>query len=237
MSISIETVIALLEREVAGFAVPVVDLIAVQTGDPYRVLVATILSARTKDGVTAKAAERLFKKAPNLDSLACLSEQQLEKLIFPVGFYKNKARYLSRLPEDLAAMFGGRIPDTVEDLTELPGVGRKTANLVVAVAFGKPAICVDTHVHRIMNIWGYVETKNPFETEMALRQRLPKKYWIRINSILVAFGQEICRPVRPHCDRCVIGEQCPKFGVTARKKGKGQKAKGKYQIAKVKGED
>jgi endonuclease III len=141
--------------------VPVVDLIAVQTKDPYKVLVATILSARTKDEVTSKAANRLFKKAPDLSSLALLSEAALAKLIYPVGFYKTKAKHLEKLPDVLADLFNSVIPDEIDSLIKLPGVGRKTANLVVAVAFKKPAICVDTHVHRIMNIWGYVNTKPP----------------------------------------------------------------------------
>ena len=145
------------------YTVPVVDLIAVQTKDPFKVLVATILSARTKDETTAQASKRLFKKASNVKELTKLTEQEVEKLIFPVGFYKNKARYLTELPGALEA-FGGKIPDEIDELVKLPGVGRKTANLVRAVAFKKPAICVDTHVHRIMNIWGYVTTKTPLET-------------------------------------------------------------------------
>lgn len=217
MDFPLEEVLQKLRREVAGYAVPIVDLIAVQTKDPYKVLVATILSARTKDETTAKAAARLFREAPDLAGLAALSEEHLARLIFPVGFYKNKAGFLARLPGVLAREFGNRIPDAVEPLTRLPGVGRKTANLVVAVAFKKPAICVDTHVHRIMNIWGYVATKTPLETEMALREKLPPQHWLTINSTLVAFGQGTCRPVAPHCDRCVIAEYCPQIGVTPRK--------------------
>lgn len=216
MSIDINHFITTLAREAEKYQVPVVDLIAVQTRDPFKVLVATILSARTKDETTAKAASRLFKKVTDLDSLASLDEATIAKLIYPVGFYKNKAKYLKELPAALD-QFGSRIPETVEELVTLPGVGRKTANLVVAVAFNRPAICVDTHVHRIMNIWGYVETKSPLETEMNLRRKLPEKYWIKINSILVAFGQATCKPVRPHCDRCVIEKYCPKIGVTPRK--------------------
>lgn len=217
MQFSIAKVLQILSKEVAGYAVPIVDLIAVQTNDPYKILVATILSARTKDETTAKAAARLFKEAPDLTALAGLSEERLAKLIFPVGFYKNKAGFLARLPGVLASEFGNRIPDEVEALTRLPGVGRKTANLVVAVAFRKPAICVDTHVHRIMNIWGYVTTKTPLETEMALRKKLPPQYWLTINSTLVAFGQGTCKPVAPHCDRCVIAQYCPQIGVKPRK--------------------
>ena len=217
MSIDINKIITTLAREVEKYQVPVVDLIAVHTKDPFKVLVATILSARTKDEVTSKASAKLFKKVPDLESLAKLSEAELAKLIYPVGFYKNKAGYLAKLPAALKELFNGTIPDDVESLTKLPGVGRKTANLVVAVAFNKPAICVDTHVHRIMNIWGYVKTKTPLETEMALRQKLPAEYWIRVNSILVAFGQGTCKSVRPHCDRCIIASQCPQIGVIPRK--------------------
>ncbi|MCK4838736.1 MAG: exodeoxyribonuclease III [Desulfobulbaceae bacterium] len=217
MPIDIDQFITTLEQEVRDYQVPVVDLIAVQTNDPYRILVATILSARTRDEVTAKAATRLFKEAPDLDSLAGLSEERLAELIKPVGFFRNKAGFLAKLPESLDREFNGKIPETVEQLCKLPGVGRKTANLVVAVAFKKPAICVDTHVHRIMNIWAYVQTATPLATEMALRRQLPEKYWLKINSILVAFGQGTCKSQRPHCDRCVLGDSCPKIGVTPRK--------------------
>ncbi|MCW5202986.1 exodeoxyribonuclease III [Desulfobulbus sp. US1] len=213
----IEFVITALEQEVVDYAVPVVDLIAAQTKDPLKVLLATILSARTKDEVTAAAAKRLFAKADSLEALERLSLEELEKIIYPVGFFRNKAKYLANLPEVMKREFNGRIPDTVDELVKLPGVGRKTANLVVAVAFNKPAICVDTHVHRIMNLWGYVETTTPLQTEMALRAKLPEKYWITINSLLVAFGQGICKPRAPHCDRCVIAEDCPQLGVTPRK--------------------
>jgi exodeoxyribonuclease-3 len=212
----IDLILDILAKEVASYKVPVVDLIAVQSEDPYQVLVATILSARTKDETTAAAAARLFRKAPDLQSLAALSEEEIAGLIYPVGFFRSKAGYLARLPAAVERL-GGAIPDNVERLLELPGVGRKTANLVVSVAFHKPAICVDTHVHRIMNIWGYVETKTPLETEMALRQKLPEKHWLRVNSILVAFGQGTCRPVAPHCDRCVLLPYCPQIGVTPRK--------------------
>lgn len=214
---NIETFLEILEKEVAGYQVPVVDLIAVQTKDPFKVLVATILSARTKDEVTAEASERLFKQAGTVEDLAKLDPGTLEKIIFPVGFYKNKARYLAALPGKMAADFDSRVPNTMEGLLTLPGVGRKTANLVLAQAFGIPAICVDTHVHRIMNIWGYVETKTPEQTEMALRKKLPEKYWIPVNSLLVAFGQGTCRPVAPHCDRCVLAEKCLRLGVKPRK--------------------
>ncbi len=212
----ISTFLDAIEEEVKDYRVPVVDLISAQTKDPFRILVATILSARTKDETTAEAATRLFNVAPDSASLSRLSENEISKLIYPVGFYKSKAGYLKKLPEALKE-FGGRVPDEIDSLVKLPGVGRKTANLVVSTGFGKPGICVDTHVHRIMNIWGYVKTKTPLETEMTLRKKLPKKYWILVNRILVAFGQGTCKPVAPHCDRCVVKAICPQTGVKPRK--------------------
>ncbi len=216
MTIDIDRFLKTVAAAIRDKQVPVVDLIAVQTKDPFKVLVATILSARTKDEVTAKASARLFKYAPNPDSLATLSEEKITSLIYPVGFYKTKAKHLTMLPERLK-QFGGKVPDSIEELITLPGVGRKTANLVVSVAFRKPAICVDTHVHRIMNIWQYVETDTPLKTEMALRAKLPEKHWIGVNSILVSFGQSICRPVSPHCDICPLDDECPKNGIRPRK--------------------
>jgi len=214
-AIDITTFLTIVAEYVRDKQVPVVDLIAVQTNDPFKVLVATILSARTKDETTAQAAARLFKKAETPEELAQLSTDQIEKLIHPVGFFRNKAKYLAQLPESLG-QFGNRVPETIEELVRLPGVGRKTANLVRSVAFGKPAICVDTHVHRIMNIWCYVETDTPLQTEMALRAKLPEAHWITVNSILVAFGQSLCKPVRPHCDICPLLDSCPQRGVTPR---------------------
>ena len=217
MEFPIEKAITLLKKEVQGYQVPVVDLIAAQTKDPFKVLVATILSARTKDEVTAAACRRLFKRIDQPEDLASLSVAELEKIIYPVGFFRNKAQYLFQLPAVLQERFDGQIPDDVDSLVKLPGVGRKTANLVVAVAFGKKAICVDTHVHRIMNIWGYVTTSTPLQTEMALREKLPEQYWIRFNSILVAFGQGTCKPVSPNCDRCILLDICPQIGVKPRR--------------------
>ncbi len=216
MTINIDLFLKKVAEIVVDKKVPVVDLIAVQTKDPFKVLVATILSARTKDETTAKAAARLFKKAPDAQSLAELSEKEIEKLIYPVGFFRNKAGYLTKLPKALES-FEGQIPSTIDELITLPGVGRKTANLVVCVAFEIPAICVDTHVHRIMNIWEYVDSPNPLKTEMALRKKLPKKHWLSVNSLLVAFGQSICKPIAPHCDACSLRNECPKNGVKPRR--------------------
>lgn len=217
MTIDIERFLQVVAKVVKNQKVPVVDLIAVQTKDPYKILVATILSARTKDETTAKAAAALFEQAPSLQQLANLSEKVIEKLIYPVGFYKNKTKYLKQLPFALEK-FGDIVPDTIDELLTLPGVGRKTANLVVCVAFKKPAICVDTHVHRIMNIWQYVQTSTPEQTEKALRNTLPGKHWMTVNSLLVAFGQYLCRPVGPRCDECPLVQECPQHGVKPRKK-------------------
>ncbi|MCL2789705.1 MAG: exodeoxyribonuclease III [Desulfobulbus sp.] len=216
MTFPLQDVLALLKKEVQEYQVPVVDLIAAQTSDPFKILVATLLSARTKDEVTAAASRRLFARAGTVEELARLTVEELEQLIYPVGFYRNKARFLKQLPMVLQERFFGAIPQDIDALVSLPGVGRKTANLVLAVAFGKAAICVDTHVHRIMNIWGVVKTATPLQTEMALRRILPEQSWAEVNSILVAFGQGTCTPVRPHCDRCVVTSWCPRMGVTPR---------------------
>lgn len=216
MPIDIDSFLDTVARAVAESRTPVVDLIAVQTRDPFRILVATILSARTRDEVTAVAADRLFRVADTAEKLARLAEAEIAKLIHPVGFYSSKAGYLKNLPKALEK-FGGQVPESIDDLVTLPGVGRKTANLVRSVAFGKAAICVDTHVHRIMNIWGYVDTDSPLKTEMALRRVLPERHWLRVNSLLVAFGQSICRPVGPRCDACPLLGRCPQRGVTPRK--------------------
>lgn len=210
--VDIDTVYRILSRHVPGYRVPVVDLIEMQTGDKFMVLVSTILSARTKDEVTEGASERLFSRARNPEELRMLSVREIEDLIRPVNYYKTKAANLKRLPDALEE-FGGEIPGSIEELVRLPGVGRKTANLVVAVAFRRPAVCVDTHVHRIMNRLGYVKTKTPLETEMALRKKLPRKYWITINSMLVAFGQNLCRPLSPRCGECPIYKHCNRVGV------------------------
>lgn len=211
--VNISKIHQILSEEFKSYNAPVVDLIKIQTNDPFKVLVATILSARTNDRTTVNACKKLFLKVNKIDDLNKFSKKEIEKMIYPVGFYHNKAIHLKELPFVLKEKFDNKIPQTVDELVELPGVGRKTANLVVAIAFEKPAVCVDTHVHRIMNIFGYVKTKTPFETEMALRKKLPVKYWTTINSILVAHGQHICRPISPQCSKCKIEKLCPKIGV------------------------
>tara|TARA_Y100000310_G_C20689623_1_gene821373 strand:+ start:834 stop:1481 length:648 start_codon:yes stop_codon:yes gene_type:complete len=209
---NIDKVYKILKKEVVNYDVPVVDIIHVQTKDPFKVLLTTILSARTKDKVTHLAAKKLFTKVENIKDLEKISRKELEKLIYPVGFYKTKAKNLKTLPRALKE-FDNKIPETVEELIKLPGVGKKTANLVVSVAFDKHAIAVDTHVHRIMNRLGYIKTKTPHETEMRLRKKLPKKYWKTINSILVAFGQNTCKPISPFCSRCPVYNQCKRVKV------------------------
>lgn len=204
-----------LKKEFEAHSAPIIELIEAQTHDPFCVLVGTILSARTKDACTAGAVKRLFATAKKRNpfrftpgDLRRLTVRQIEKLIFPVGFYHDKARHLKALPDVLDEKFGGVLPHTVEELCELPGVGRKTANLTVAVGFNLPAICVDVHVHRICNWLKLVKTSKPVETEMALRKILPIKYWKTWNSHLVSFGQTRCDPVRPKCDGCPIARYC-----------------------------
>jgi len=209
-----------LKKEFKAHASPIIELIEAQTHDPFCVLVGTILSARTKDACTAGAVRRLFAAhRPSKDDVAFapadlerLTQKEIEKLIFPVGFFRDKARHLKELPGVLREKFGGVLPHTVEELCELPGVGRKTANLTVAVGFDLPAICVDVHVHRITNRLGLVKTKTPFDTEMALRKILPVRYWKTWNSHLVSFGQTRCAPRNPKCADCPIAKHCPVAG-------------------------
>jgi endonuclease III len=205
--------LGILKKEAPRWGAPVVTLISVQSKDPFRTLVGCVLSLRTKDEVTADAARRLFACAATPRAVLELAPASLERLIYPVGFYRTKARTIHGICRELIGRFGGRVPDTIEALLGLKGVGRKTANLVVTQAFRKPGICVDTHVHRISNRWGLVATKTPEATEMALRAVLPRRYWIDYNTILVAFGQKICRPVSPWCSRCPVEADCPKVGV------------------------
>lgn len=202
-----------LAKEFKKHRMPVVDLIEAQTKDPFKVLLTTIMSARTKDETTAAAALRLFEIVKEPSDLLKISTEDLEKIIFPVGFFRDKARHLKRLPLELEENFGGQIPQDVEDLVKLPGVGRKTANLVVAVAFNKPAVCVDIHVHRIFNRLGYLTTKTPLDTEMKLREIFPRKYWTTFNSFFVSFGQHTCVPVKPRCSECPVIQYCSRVGV------------------------
>lgn len=184
-----------------------------KTRDPFRLLVACVISLRTKDPVTAQAAARLFAVAPDASSLAQLPAQRIAELIYPAGFYRTKGRQLQQLAQTLVEKWGGHVPKTREELMSLPGVGRKTANLVLGLGFGIPAICVDTHVHRIANRLGLVRTKRPEQTEVALERVLPQHFWIPINDLLVTFGQNVCTPVSPRCSRCPVAFRCPKVGV------------------------
>ncbi len=192
---------------------PIITFIANRGATPFEVLVSTLLSLRTKDEVTSVAAQRLFAAARTPQAMLKLSPQEIETRIYPVGFYPTKARRLLSISRILLDRYGGNVPDTLEALTALPGVGRKTANLVLVEGFNIPAICVDTHVHRISNRIGYVKTKNPDKTEQALRKQLPKRHWIRYNELLVAFGQVLCRPISPFCSRCPVADMCPRIGV------------------------
>jgi endonuclease-3 len=181
--------------------------------DPWAVLASTIISLRTKDEVTIVASERLLKKAPSPAALHKMTNAAIEKLIYPAGFYRNKAASLKKIAAILLEQYKGKVPAKMEELLSLPGVGRKTANLVLNEAFDIDAICVDIHVHRISNRCGWLSGSTPEETEMILREILPKKYWKRINYLLVLYGQKLCRPVSPYCSRCVIGKQCARRGV------------------------
>ncbi|MBI2154650.1 MAG: endonuclease III [Candidatus Rokubacteria bacterium] len=182
--------------------------------DPFRILIACLLSLRTKDETTGPAAERLFALAHTPEGMLRLTPRQIERAIFPVGFYRTKARVILGVCRDLLARFGGRVPDDLDTLLTLKGVGRKTANLVVTVAFGKPGVCVDTHVHRISNRLGFVRTKTPEQTELALRRKLPPRHWIDLNDLLVTFGQNVCQPISPRCSTCPVRALCPRVGVT-----------------------
>ena len=190
-------------------------VVAEQTRDPFRVLIACILSLRTQDTTTGPAAARLFALADTPRRMLELTPRRIERTIYPVGFYRTKARVVLRICRDLLARFGGQVPDDIDALITLHGVGRKTANLVVTMGYGKPGICVDTHVHRISNRLGYVKTRTPEETEMALRAKLPRQYWIGYNDLLVGFGQNVCTPLSPRCSICPVHALCRRIGVTS----------------------
>ncbi len=205
--------VSLIKKVVAKWATPAVTIVA-RTKDPYRVLISCILSLRTQDRTTGEASARLFKLADNPKKMLKLTPEVIEKAIYPVGFYRNKAKALIEISKMLVDVYGGNVPDEIDELLKLPGVGRKTANLVVTIGYGKPGICVDTHVHRITNRWGYVRTKTPEQTEMALRDKLPKRYWIEIHDLLVTFGQNQCKPISPLCSTCLVFDFCDRVGVT-----------------------
>ena len=178
--------------------------------DPYLVLIGCILSLRTNDRTTYPATLRMLELAKTPQEMMNVNEKDLAKAIYPVGFYENKAKQIIKLSKQIVEQLDGKIPDEIDDLCKFKGVGRKTANLVLARGFNKPAICVDVHVHRIFNRLGYVQTKNPEETEFALREKLPKKYWIDINTLIVTHGQNVCKPINPKCSECPIEDCCEK---------------------------
>ncbi len=210
----IHKIVKVLATETPKWDVPIVTLVAETSRDPFKVLISTVLSLRTKDETTAEASKKLFKLADNPADMIKLSEKEIIKAIYPVGFYKTKAKNIRSICHDLISKYGSKVPDDIDELLKLNGVGRKTANLVVTLGYDKPGICVDTHVHRISNRFGYIKTKTPDETETALRKKLPKEHWIDYNSLLVSFGQHLCRPISPFCSRCPVIKFCDRVGVT-----------------------
>lgn len=204
--VNMEKIVALLKAAEQ----PRSDFVKLMDGfkDPFIVLIACILSLRTNDKTTYPATLRMLKLGKTPEDFAKLDPKVLEKAIYPVGFYANKAKQIVELSKELVEKYNSKVPDEIEELVKFNGVGRKTANLVLSEGFHKPAICVDVHVHRISNRLGYVKTKNPEETEFALRKKLPQKYWIDINSLLVTHGQNICKPINPKCEQCPIKEYC-----------------------------
>ncbi len=209
----IHAVLRLVKRECRKWEEPIVGAVAKESQDPFQILIACVLSLRTKDQTTAAASQRLFALARDPTTMLKLPLRRLEQAIYPVGFYRNKAKHIRLISQKLLSEFHGRVPDTIEDLLTLKGVGRKTANLVVTVGFKKSGICVDVHVHRICNRWGYIRTKNPEQTEQVLRQKLPRRYWITFNDWLVPFGQNLCKPVSPYCSLCPVQRFCQRVGV------------------------
>jgi len=205
-------ILRLIKTQIRTFVVPSVTQFS-KSGDPYRVLISCLLSLRTKDRTTIQASQRLFKIADKPESMIKLTAGRIRKLIYPVGFYRNKSKIILNLSKKLLEDFSGKVPGTLNALLGLKGVGRKTANLVLGLGFGIPAICVDTHVHRISNRLGWVKTNNPEETESALQEIIPRGEWIELNTLLVSFGQNICLPVSPFCSKCNVYGFCKRIGV------------------------
>jgi len=209
---TVQRIIETLKKEKGKFKKTAISEIQ-ETKDPFRVLISCLLSLRTKDGVTLKASKRLFLVAKTPEEFLNLSTKKIEELIYPVGFYRVKAKRIKEISKILIERFGGKVPDNLEELLTLPGVGRKTANIVITQGFNKYGIAVDTHVHRVSNRLGLVKTKTPEETEMELRKIIPKKYWIEFNDLFVSFGQNICTPISPKCSICPISKYCNKVGI------------------------
>ncbi len=209
----ISKALEIIKEEYPKYRPPLISEMILKRKDPFRILIGTILSLRTKDEVTSEASKRLFQEADTPEGILALTTDRIQELIYPVGFYRNKASTLHSVCKDLLDRFDGEVPAELDDLLSMKGVGRKTANLVITMGYDKPGICVDTHVHRISNRFGYVETKTPDETEMALRNKLPLDLWIEINDLLVVWGQNICKPVSPLCSQCVVNGICERVGV------------------------
>ena len=211
----IHAAMRVVKREIRRWQEPVVGVIARESNrDPFLILISCLLSLRTKDKTTDEASHRLFALARTPAAMLKLPLKKIERAIYPVGFYRTKAKSIHQICDRLLDAYGGTVPDSIDELVTLPGVGRKTANLVVTVGYGKPGICVDIHVHRISNRWGYIKTKTPEESEQALRDTLPKRYWITFNDLLVPYGQNLCQPVSPFCSRCKLTDYCDRIGVT-----------------------
>lgn len=209
----LHTAISILREEYRFWKTPAVTIVAQCERSPFKVLVSCIISLRTKDEVTALASKRLFDRAGTPELMQSVPVDEVAGLIYPAGFYRTKALQIVDISKRLMGEYEGTVPDEIDELLKFKGVGRKTANLVVTLAYGKPGICVDTHVHRICNRWGYVSTKTPAETEMVLRKKLPVEYWIEINDLLVAFGQNHCYPLSPRCSVCRLADICARVGV------------------------
>ncbi len=211
----IHAAIRIVKREIRQWQEPVVGVVArASRRDPFRILISCLLSLRTKDKTTSEASATLFALAHEPASMLKLPLKKIERAIYPVGFYRTKAKSIHAICRRLLDVYGGVVPDSIDELVTLSGVGRKTANLVVTVGYGKPGICVDIHVHRISNRWGYIKTKTPEQSEEALRRKLPKQYWITYNDLLVPFGQNLCQPVSPLCSKCKLTDYCDRVGVT-----------------------
>ena len=210
----IHEVVRILWQEVSKWKTPAVTVVAARSRNPFDVLVSCLLSLRTKDETTAQAFARLQTRARTPRGLLRIPESELARIIFPVGFYNQKAKSLHEICRTLLRDYDGKVPDSIDELLKLKGVGRKTANLVVTLGHGKPGICVDTHVHRITNRWGYLSTSTPEQTEFALRKKLPPEYWIEFNDLLVTYGQNRCKPISPICSECPILSMCKQIGVT-----------------------
>jgi endonuclease III len=211
----IAAALRIVKREIRQWEEPVLGVVARESNrDPFRILISCLLSLRTKDKTTNEASVRLYALAHQPATMLGLPLRKIERAIYPVGFYRTKAKSIHAICRRLLDVYGGTVPESIDELVTLSGVGRKTANLVVTVAYGKPGICVDIHVHRISNRWGYVRTKTPEETEQALRRKLPVQHWITFNDLLVPYGQHLCQPVSPFCSQCKLTEYCDRVGVT-----------------------